>query len=288
MRFYLGTHHPHWLRTLTVPLFVSDRRLRRYRTLPVAAGPWALDSGGFTELSTYGGWHQVSPRAYADRVRRYAADIGKLQWAAPQDWMVEPQVLAATGLTVAEHQRRTVANYLQLSELAPDLPFIPVLQGWAASDYLDCIQRYEDAGVNLTAVPVVGVGSVCRRQGTTEAAAIFDAIRTRIPTVRLHGFGVKTTGLARYGHELASSDSLAWSLSARRRPPLTGCRGHASCANCVRYALRWRTELLGSLLATATDHRFGTPHGRRDGSRRTGTRGGLRSPLHRSTTRPSA
>jgi hypothetical protein len=29
-----------------MPLFVCDRRLRGYKTLPRAAAPWALDSGG--------------------------------------------------------------------------------------------------------------------------------------------------------------------------------------------------------------------------------------------------
>ena len=52
-------------------------------------------------------------------------------WAAPQDWMCEPAIIAKTGLAVVEHQRRTVTNFLELQALAPDLPFIPVLHGWA-------------------------------------------------------------------------------------------------------------------------------------------------------------
>ncbi len=36
-----------------------------------------------------------------------------------------PIRFAGTGLTVAEHQRRTVTNYAQLRDLAPDLPFVP-------------------------------------------------------------------------------------------------------------------------------------------------------------------
>ncbi|WP_279582162.1 deazapurine DNA modification protein DpdA family protein [Fodinicola feengrottensis] len=249
VRFFLGTHHPHWLRHLTVPLFVSDRTLRRYRTLPVATCPWALDSGGFTELSTHGSWaHGPSPRAYADRVRRYrdqiGNQIGNLAWAAPQDWMCEPFITAITGLSVAEHQRRTVQNYLTLTTIAPDLPFIPVLQGFAPPDYGACVRRYQDAGVDLTTCPVVGVGSVCRRQGTAEAAEVIATIRDAVPGVRLHGFGVKSTGLRRYGHELSSSDSLAWSMAASERHryraaigmpvartvPGTRCAGATTCS----------------------------------------------------------
>jgi hypothetical protein len=57
------------------------------------------------------------------------------------------------------------------------------------------------------------------------------------------GFGVKKSGLASYGVHLASADSLAWSFNARRNRPLPGCT-HKSCANCLRYALRWREEIL--------------------------------------------
>ena len=51
MKFYLGTHQTGWLAKLDVPLFVSRRRLATLRKLPRAVGSWALDSGGFTELS---------------------------------------------------------------------------------------------------------------------------------------------------------------------------------------------------------------------------------------------
>jgi hypothetical protein len=48
--------------------------------------------------------------------------------------MCEPFMLAKTGLTVAEHQVRAVTNYLELRGLAPDLPFVPLLQGWSRDD----------------------------------------------------------------------------------------------------------------------------------------------------------
>jgi hypothetical protein len=237
--FFLGTHHPGWLRTAAVPLFISDRRLRTYRRLPRAAGPWALDSGGFSELATHGTWaNGPTPGEYAARIRRYRDEIGHLVWAAPQDWMCEPWILAKTGLTLVEHQRRTVGNFLDLAALAPDLPIIPVLQGWTVPDYLDCAEIYRRAGVDLVAAPLVGLGSVCRRQSTTDAAHILTAVHTA-GVKRLHGFGFKVQGLARCGHLLTSADSMAWSYAARRRPPLPGCVGHINCANCPRYAYRW-------------------------------------------------
>jgi hypothetical protein len=103
-------------------------------------------------------------------------------------------------------------------------------------------------GVDLTTAPLVGVGSVCRRQSTAEVADILTALH-RAGVTRLHGFGVKTQGLARYGHLLTSADSMAWSAQARHRPALPGCN-HATCANCRRYALTWRDRVLAALGAT--------------------------------------
>jgi len=112
--FYLGTHQPHWLWTARFPLFVSHRQLaRRRRPLRPAACRWALDSGGFTELSLHGRW-VTSAAEYADAADRYSGQLGRLDFAAPQDWMCEPAILARTGLTVREHQERTVASYLEL------------------------------------------------------------------------------------------------------------------------------------------------------------------------------
>jgi hypothetical protein len=248
--FYLGTHQPHWL-GLGVPLFVSDRRLRRYRRLPRAATAWALDSGGFTELSQFGTWDTgPTPGEYVARVRRYRDEIGHLAWAAPQDWMCEPFITAKTGLTIGEHQRRTVDNYLRLRDLAPDLPIVAVLQGWTPGDYLRCADLYARAGVDLTTAGLVGVGSVCRRQSTGQGGDILTALH-QAGVTRLHGFGFKTLGLARWGHLLASADSMAWSAQARRQPPLPGCTGHRSCANCLRYALRWR-DRVHTTITTAT------------------------------------
>jgi hypothetical protein len=228
--------------------------------MPVAAHGWALDSGGFSELQQYGRW-TVDPADYVARVRRYRDEVGRLEWAAPMDWMTEPVVInggqvgpirfAGTGLSVTEHQARTVTNYVQLRTLAPDLPFIPVLQGWTTDDYLRCVDQYAAAGIDLTTEPLVGLGSVCRRQGTTAAGTIITALHTA-GVRRLHGFGFKTRGLLQFGHLLASADSMAWSADARRKPPLPGCQGqHRNCANCPRFAYQWRDRLVTALAAKA-------------------------------------
>jgi hypothetical protein len=240
--FYLGTHQPHWLHLVGFPLFVSHRQLARRRKPPhPATCGWALDSGGFTELSLHGRW-VTPPDAYAEAVARYSCQVGRPDFAAPQDWMCEPAILARTGLTVREHQDRTVASYLELRALAPHLPFIPVVQGWHLADYLACVELYRAAGVDLAREPLTGLGSVCRRQSTGQIAVIVTTLASL--GLRLHGFGIKTTGLHLYGHLLASADSMAWSYAARRAPALPGCEGHRNCANCLTYATRWRDRIL--------------------------------------------
>ena len=276
MKFMLGTHMANWLwdddaRLDGVTLFISRNRLaRRVSAFPAARRDWALDSGGFTELKDHGGW-RISPEEYAAEVRRYRDQLGRLQWAAPQDWMCEPWVIfgrnqhlepgnparfhgtqEARGISPGEpddleaavrlHQEFTVQNYLELQRIAPDLPWIPVLQGWTLADYERCADMYADAGIDLHAAPVVGLGSVCRRQATEEIARIVDRFASR--GLRLHGFGVKTEGLADYGDQLVSADSMAWSVGGRRNPRLPECTHRAkNCANCTTYALRWHQRI---------------------------------------------
>jgi hypothetical protein len=242
-QFLLGAHHEGWLDKAEFSLFISHRRLRGRKNLPVAIMPWALDSGAFSALSA-GEWDMTEAQ-YLAAVRRYADEIGNLMWAAPMDWMCEPQIRAKTGKTVREHLDLTVRNYLSLRDQAPDLPVIPSLQGWELDDYKLCADLYDAAGVDLAGLPLTGLGSVCRRQSTEDIARIVRTFASQ--GVQLHGFGVKAAGLALYGSDLASSDSMAWSFRARRSDPLPGCRTHINCANCIIYARWWRQRLIAGL-----------------------------------------
>lgn len=94
-RFYLGTHETSWLTRTDVPLFISHRRLARNKSLPRAVGPWALDSGGFTELNMYGEW-RTTPSEYVAAVRRYTEEVGGMQWASPQPGLDERAGRAGT------------------------------------------------------------------------------------------------------------------------------------------------------------------------------------------------
>jgi hypothetical protein len=282
-RILLGTHMKNWLwdpdpRFDNITYFVSYNRLdMRSTPFPRARRDCCFDSGGFTHLKKYGCW-TVGPADYVDKVRRWREELGqdRVLWIAPQDWMCEPWVIfgknqhlspkhrdffhgtrLARGVgpggpeldldtAVSVHQRFTVDNYLELRSLAPDLPIIPVLQGWELRHYQRCADMYAAAGVDLSAAAVVGLGSVCRRQATTEIRDIVNHFAAQ--GLRLHGFGVKALGLASYAGGLVSADSLAWSDDARRskKGALPG-HTHKNCANCPDWALDWYQRRVAEL-----------------------------------------
>lgn len=158
-------------------------------------------------------------------------------FAAIRDWMCEPHMLARTGRSIADHQALTIESYANLRAIAPHIPWLPVVQGWHVDDYRSHVAQYAAAGFDLRACNRVGVGSVCRRQGTFEGASIVRAVADL--GIRVHAFGVKVDGLRLFGDRIASADSMAWSFIARRRRiQMPGCT-HRTCANCVRWALEW-------------------------------------------------
>jgi hypothetical protein len=229
-----------WLERLDVPLMVSRQRLCDRRRMPRARLPWVLDSGGFNEVTNFGGW-RIDAKTFVSQVCRIAEEVGQMLWSPPQDWMCEEKALLSTGLSIREHQRRTLVSFLECRDLAPEIPWIPVLQGATRDDYLRHVDDYLDAGVDLSGLPTVGLGSVCRRQATDEVVRIVADLHRL--GLSLHGFGVKLKAKDRLGPLLQSADSLAWSLHARKRAALPGCT-HRNCSSCARYALLYRERVI--------------------------------------------
>ena len=283
-RFYLGTHMVNWLwsddpRLVGKTLFVSwNRFILRKTAFPRAQHAHCRDSGGFTHLKQNGRW-TIPAELYVAKQRRWDQELGPAEWIAPRDWMCEPWVIygknqhlkpshrdyfhgtrEARGLKPSDpeqdldtavliHQRYTVEDYLDLMRLAPDLPIIPVLQGWTLDQYQRCADMYAAAGVDLATEPVVGLGSVCRRQATSEIEEIVRHFAGR--GFKLHGFGVKTKGLGAYADELVSADSMAWSDVARKEDIRLAGHTHKNCANCLDWALRWHERIVREHLTQA-------------------------------------
>ncbi|AII27777.1 hypothetical protein B9J07_12940 [Sinorhizobium sp. LM21] len=221
VKFYVGLHQPADAQHFELAC-ISINRLRG-RKKPVECGDIIVDSGAFTELNLYGEYRHGVEEYAAELYRLYASGVVNIAVAVAQDYMCEPFMLAKTGLTVADHQRLTIARYdalvAELNRLFGGkcpFPIMPVLQGYSPSDYVSHVEQYGD---RLKFGMWVGVGSVCKRQGDPRSIiAVLQAIRAVRPDLRLHGFGVKVTSLLHPGVRecLYSSDSMAWSFAARK------------------------------------------------------------------------
>lgn len=217
-----------------------------------------VDGGAFGKLSRIGSMSAVdrsaflaewadSAEAHAKRARLVLWGLGRpwVGWIGPQDWMCEPFMLEKTGLTVEEHQRRTVRNYVELCAIAPTIPWLPVIQGYELADYLRCVEMYCEAGVDLAEIEWVGVGSVCRRQSSREGVEIIAAMVSL--GIRVHAFGFKLDGLRMLREILTDEewsrvrgDSAAWSKHAWKSKILMAGHYHGpktqNCGNCPVYA----------------------------------------------------
>jgi hypothetical protein len=222
-------HHPSSCKHLLFACVSINALRRRVGDFEPPAEGWMLDSGAFTEISNHGHYRHT-PAEYAHAAARWLTVPG-LRIVVSQDFMCEAMILERTGLTVPDHQLLTIERYdAILAEFAPlaDLahfagftpevvPLMPVLQGWTPEDY---VQHLRDYGDRITLGMWVGVGSVCKRQGSPEKVLeILRAIKAERPDILLHGFGVKITALQvkEIRELLYSADSMAWSFAARKQ-----------------------------------------------------------------------
>jgi hypothetical protein len=215
VKFFVGLHQPADAQHFDLAC-ISINRLRGRRKA-IDCGNVLVDSGAFTELAQHGRYRHTVEE-YAAEVRRlHQLGVVSISAAVAQDYMCEPWMLEKTGLTIADHQRLTIDRFDALQACRLPVPIMPVLQGFAPSDYVAHVHQY---GERLTFGMWVGVGSVCKRQGDPRAiVAVLQAIRSVRPDLRLHGFGVKKTSLLHPGvrEYLYSADSMAWSFAARKQ-----------------------------------------------------------------------
>lgn len=213
MRFFTGLHHPSDAQNFE-RCFISINAIKN-RKSGFRVRKWIVDCAGFSTLMTHGD-HVLSVVEYASQIRRWKTN-GQLLAAVSQDYMCEPVMLARTGLTIAEHQRKTVERYDDLVAQKTGVYIIPVLQGWMPEDYVSHLKQY---GRRLKRGAWVGVGSICKRNNSPDAVLdILAAIHAARPDLKLHGFGLKKTALSRpdIRQHLDTADSMSWSYSARKQ-----------------------------------------------------------------------
>ncbi|WP_291536231.1 hypothetical protein [Brevundimonas sp.] len=191
MDFFVGLHHPgdaqHFDRAC-----ISRNRLAKRRK-PVACRETIIDCAGFKTIDLHGGYPHPASEWAAELHRLWTNGVVKITVAVSEDYMCEPWMLVKTGMTIEQHQRLTVERYDDLLVALHDLfdgppPFevMPVLQGYAITDYLRHIEMY---GPRLKPGMWVGVGSVCKRQGNVAIIEdLLSAIKEVRPDIRLNGF----------------------------------------------------------------------------------------------------
>src|SRR5215210_5761502 len=150
--YYLGAHHASWLyRDHRRALMISRRTLVNAVRLKRAAVPYAIDSGGFTEVDEFGGY-TFHATTFAREVATWEDQLGPADFVGTQDWPCRRFTLQRTGLCIREHQQRTAASFFELSALAGETRWIPILQGLTGEDYLAHAELYEKAGVRLSSL----------------------------------------------------------------------------------------------------------------------------------------
>ena len=193
-----------------------------------------LDSGGFVAMKRYGGF-RFSVEQYATLAMNLSPE-----WWAQMDQCCEPEV-AANRAEVFRRIDATAKNLHECRRAASEVGATPpmmVLQGWKPSDYVTG-PAFDDPRFEWP--NLVGVGSVCRRHLSGEDglfAVIGRLDATLPPHVRLHLFGVKSTGAAmlKDHHRVESCDSMAWAASARQhsRKASNEIGERVPCTNQVR------------------------------------------------------
>ncbi|WP_338929217.1 hypothetical protein WDZ11_22270 (plasmid) [Roseomonas mucosa] len=218
-------------RRLRAPLLLSANAFSIWQPDPVGIRDWtgfdtrslrrlagldaALDSAGFVAMARYGFY----PWPVSDYIALAAA--ASWRWFSAMDLCVEPQI-ARDEAEVLDRIAGTVRLYGECLRMAGDRGIadrlVPVVQGWRPDHYLRCLDRLPDIGH----VPLLGVGSVCRRQtgGPDGVLRVVDTLDRALgdAPARLHLYGVKSEAMhaLREHPRVASVDSQAYGQTARR------------------------------------------------------------------------
>lgn len=174
-----------------------------------------LDSAGFVATSRYG--------AFPWTVANYVALAASypFAWWASADYCVEAEI-ASHRDQVIERLSRTIAANRECRRYADDhgilSTMMPVIQGRRPCDYERCADGLWGM---IERAPLLGVGSMCRREvtGPEGLIAVVEHLDRILPqAVELHLFGVKGPAipyLLPFGKRIRSIDSQAYGTSAR-------------------------------------------------------------------------
>jgi hypothetical protein len=251
-----------------------------------------VDGAGFSQVFKHGRW-LWGPDEHEKRMSAVESGLGaeNVDGYFTQDWMCEPVIIQGghgahgTGLSVEEHQRRTVQSGVDLERINPRRKWVHTVQGYTLAEYERCIQMYFDVGIDLMQRETVAFGSMCKRgpDAAPIAAALFRLLGgPEGPRKHILGFNILAL-VALIGmltpdeQNVLDADSASWSMKAKNGPVLM--RGHKhggkkvaergysdadwerlwagdrfdgerwpNCANCTVFALHERKHILSKVL----------------------------------------
>jgi hypothetical protein len=155
-----------------------------------------------------------------DLVATVAREAGA-DMVAHLDIPMERHKLAAVGFTRRHALELTIRNARAfLDENVGGARKMFVLQGWTLPEYMDCLRRYEDAGIPDGGV--FGLGTCCMRKATRGLWQILETLREETRGQFLHSFGTGDVGkldrLARIGIDSVDEGNTVREIW-RVRPP---------------------------------------------------------------------
>jgi hypothetical protein len=174
----------------------------------------AIDSGGFTAARKWGRYPWTHQQ-YIDWIRAESRDV-PLDWCAVMDYACERDVDRGIYATNRDRIKATIRNDRALRALAPDLPWLSVLQGNTLEESALDLALRRRIGLLF---PYMGIGSICRRVGS-EAAAVLAWYGPRLPATRYHAFGldIRTFDARDAAYFLCASwDSYSWTWARGAR-----------------------------------------------------------------------
>lgn len=200
-----------------------DNDRQRFKVLRAPANHVSsicIDCGGFTAAKRWGKYPWTFQQ-YIDWIYEESRDV-KLDFCAIMDYACEPGVNRSTYQTNIDRINQTIKNEASLIDLAPDLPWLPVLQGNTLKERAYDLNRRRELGQLPDSY--AGIGSVCGRGavGAIEAVRFY---RRQLPGVEYHGFGMHIQALDRDDvyFSIKSWDSYSWNwgrgVKDKDRPP---------------------------------------------------------------------
>jgi len=178
-----------------------------------------LDSGGYSFFTRWG--------KYPFSIEEYVIFAQSIQDEYPltevaiMDFPCEPNTNRSILKSNKERIDNTVQNALSCIDYDPNLPWVPVIQGYTLNEYLYCLDLYKDAKMYHDDFHLWAIGTLCARKKLDGIRSMVVNITDKI-NAPVHTFGMNYRFLKdpQIFFSIYSSDSGAWSYNGRAHEKL--------------------------------------------------------------------